>query len=283
MTNYEPLREMDKFTEDMFNRIIAFQEHEHPAWNTQLPFAERIKGLPLHYLIFSNPDRDPQRFGPTVAAFYPLREELQKIAAYVRQLGAQPLVADVYAGNGFLGSLLAREGVRVTGLTPPELKPNQIEQFYDADCYRYTDTPLEALAFDAALVSWPPSGHNPTPALLARQPKLLVYIFTEHRDESSGRRQTGSDDMFDALADDYALLDEWAVTRPKDLMHEIWPDMTPSIEETRTVRIYARRDLQLQPVGKLPPATPYDWEQELHMALLALQAKQELQARGFPA
>ena len=54
---YEKLRDMEFFSEDMFNRIIEFQERLHPAWNSALPFAERIKGLPLHALVFSNPDR----------------------------------------------------------------------------------------------------------------------------------------------------------------------------------------------------------------------------------
>ena len=75
------------------------------------------------------------------------------------------------------------------------------------------------------------------------------------------------------------------MTRPKDLLHEIWPDMTPSIEETREVRVYVRQDLDPAPLpaANLPPAKPYDWETELHMALLALEAKREIQARGFPA
>lgn len=284
MTKYEALREMGNFTQEMFNRIIAFQEREHAAWNEELPFATRIADLPLHYLIFSHPGRDPQHFGPTVAAYYPLREELQKLAHYVTQLGNQPIVADIHPGNGFIGSLLAREGVVVVGVPEEGRKPNQITSFFDAECYRFVDTPLTRMEFDAALVSWPPAGHNPTPALVARRPKLITYVLSEHRDDTSGQRVTGHDEMFEALADDYRLLDQWRVVRPKDLLHDIWPDMTPSLEETREVRVYVRKDLDQAPapVTTLPPVAPYDWEKELHMALLALEAKREMQARGIP-
>ena len=51
MTDFEPLRDMGTFTEDMFNRIISFQEKQHPAWNAELGFEQRILGLPLHYFI----------------------------------------------------------------------------------------------------------------------------------------------------------------------------------------------------------------------------------------
>jgi len=289
MTNssndFEPLREMGAFTEDMFNRIIAFQEKEHPAWKTDLPFEQRIAGLPLHNLIFSNPDRDPATSGPTVAAFYPLREELQKIAHYAAHYvtGRTPVLCDLFPGNGFVGSLLGREGLDVIGCTRDDQKPSQIEAFFDDQCFRYSDTVLADLAFDAALVSWPPAGANPTPALLACQPKLIVYIYTEHQDESTTAPQTGSAEMFDGLDEYYRELDSWTVQRPKDLLHEIWPDMTPSIEEARQVRVFVDRSLpEITIPQALPPAQAYDWEKDLHMALLALQAKQQLQARGFP-
>jgi hypothetical protein len=279
MTNYEPLREMGAFTEDMFNRIIAFQEHEHPAWKTELPFDERIKGLPLHNLIFSTPDRDPAQFGPTVAPYYPLREEMQKLAFYLGQLGTDICVADVYPGNGFVGSLLAREGIKVKGLPQPGQKPNQIAEFFDAEHYAYLDGNQAPQHFDAAFISWPPADVNPTPQWTEQNTPLLVYVYTEHVDEDNGRRQTGSDHMFEGL-DGYQLVDQWTVLRPKDLLHEIWPDMTPSIEEERHVRIYSKEPLA--PAVSLPPTTPYDWEKDLHMALLALQAKREVEARGFP-
>lgn len=285
MTDFEPLREMASFTEDMFNRIIAFQEKEHAAWNTELPFDERIKGLPLHNLIFSNPDRDPEKFRATVAAFYPLREEMQKIVHYLKQLAALPVVVDAYPGNGFVGSLLGREGVGVVGRQDEGALslPNQIASFYDPAHFCYSSELLAQLHADAALIAWPPSGHNPTAEFVAQQIPLLIYIYTDHIDETSQVRQTGSEAMLPTADDGYRLIDSWQVERPQDILHEIWPDMTPSIAETRRVKLYAHSSVaDLSPAQSLPPATPYDWEQDLHMALLARQAKREIEARGIP-
>lgn len=283
MTNFEALREMGAFTEDMFNRIIAFQEKEHPAWNPELSFAQRISGLPLHNLIFSNPDRDPNKFGPTVAAYYPLREEIQKIADYIKRVSDRPLLCDLFPGNGFIGSLIGREGVEVIGLRQPEVKPNQITAFHDDACFTYSEHLPGQLKCDAVLASWPPSGVNPGSLFLDCKPKMAVYIFTDHIDPSSGLRQTGSDDMMAELAEHYREIDTWTVERPQDLLHDIWPDMTPSIEEIRQVHIFQHNSLApLPPLEKLPPSQPYDWEKDLNMALLARQAKREIEARGFP-
>ena len=272
---------METFTNEMFNRIIAFQEKEHAAWNQQLDFATRIEGLPLHNLIFSNPDRDPEKYGPTVAAYYPLHEEMYKLAAYASQISQQPVVIDWYPGNGFIGSLLAREGVSVKGIKDNNIKENQITAFYDADCYEFNTREQIQIPCDMVLASWIPSQQNPTIDILQLAPKLIVYIYTEHVDANSGQRQTGSDDMFDALQYDYHLVDSWSITRPKDLLHEIWPDMTPSIEETRITKIYAANSIALEKITIKDDMPPYDWEKELNMALLALEAKQDLRARGI--
>ena len=282
---YEPLRNMESFTEDMFNRIIDFQEKTHHAWNQNLSFDARIKNLPLHNLIFSNPDRDPTKFSATVAPFYPLREELQKIAFYVKQLSDKPIVCDYFPGNGFIGSLLAREGVDVFGFQGREedILPNQIESFFDAEHFSFQNKPLAQLQFDAALIAWPPSDTNPSEALASRNTKLIIYVFTNHVDQNTDQRQTGSEAMLTTLGKDYHLIDSWDVVRPKDILHEVWPDMTPSIEETRHVHIYLHNSVDdLQPANTLPPQQGYDWEKDLHMALLALEAKREVMARGLP-
>jgi hypothetical protein len=306
-TNFEPLREMESFTRDMFNRIIAFQEKEHHAWNNNLSFDARIKGLPLHNLIFSNPDRNPATHSATVAPYYPLREEMQKVAFYIHQLADNPVVCDIYPGNGFIGSLLAREiaagadsqtagadlqteAQKVIGLqnNQADTKPNQIESFFDAEHFAYRTEPFselnKELNIDAAFISWPPANSNPSTEQPLRETKLLIYVFTQHVDENSQQRQTGSNEMLTALADNYRLIDSWEVIRPKDILHDIWPDMTPSIAETRHVHIYAHNSVaDLQAAQALPPVQSYDWEKDLQMALLALQAKSEVQARGFPA
>jgi hypothetical protein len=233
---------MSTFTEDMFNRIIAFQEKEHPAWDNSLTFEERIKGLPLHNLIFSNPDRDPAVYGPTVAPYFPLREEIQKIAHYTKQVSqagsTNPEMCDLYPGNGFIGSLIGREGIHVTGIKRISDKPNQIESFADTHCYSYSNNPVD---------------------------------------------EQICNEMLATLSSDYRLLDQWESHRPKNILHDVWPDMTPSIAETRQVHIYAHSSAdKIKPIKSLPPSQPYDWEKDFQMALLALQAKREVQSRGFP-
>jgi hypothetical protein len=64
---FAALKDMESFTDAMFNRIVAFQEKIHPAWNSERSFDDRIKDLPLHALVFSNPDRDPAQFAHTIA------------------------------------------------------------------------------------------------------------------------------------------------------------------------------------------------------------------------
>ncbi|WP_455202783.1 hypothetical protein [Kaarinaea lacus] len=278
---FAPLKNMEQFTNDMFNRIIAFQEKDHPAWNENLAFSARIKGLPLHNLIFSNPDRDPKLYGPTIAAYYPLREEMQKLFAYAKQISDNPVVYDWYPGNGFIGSLLAREGLSVTGIKGNVEKDNQIKSFFDKDCYRFADRNNISESCDLILASWMPPQVNPTIELLPLNPRLIAYVYTEHRDESNNQRQTGTDDMFDTLDKDYILIDSWSFHRPLNLLHEIWPDMTPSIEETRITRVYAARDTTVKKIEVIKTESPYDWEQDLQMALLALEAKQQLRSRGM--
>ena len=288
---FEPLRQMESFTEDMFNRIIAFQEKQHPAWNESLSFDDRIKNLPLHYLVFSSADRDPYQYAATIAAYYPLHSEMQKLAYYINQISSNAKVCDLYCGNGFIGSLLAKEGVKVTGLRAYNKKPNQIGSFFDSHNYDFSNASLEdyqcerssTAPFDVVFASWMPSGVNPTPAIVAASPKLIIYVYTDHLNEQTGERHTGTEDMFASLPTTYQLIDEWSVTRPENLFHDIWPDLTPNFEETRITRIYASEAYhKLRLADSLPQTTPYDWEKELNMALLALKAKQEIRARGFP-
>ena len=280
---FEKLREMEGFSEAMFNRIVAFQEHLHPAWNAALPFAERIRDLPLHALIFSNPDRDPAVCAQTIAPFYPLREEMQRIAHCVRQVNSQPVVCDFHGRNGFLGSLLGREGVTVVGLNDPADKPNQIADFFDSAVYRRyeeAERPVD-FSFDVAFSAWMPAGVNRTPEMLQYRPKLMVYIHSDHMDESSGLPQTGTAEAYRELPEHYHLVASWSITRPRDVLHEVWPDLTPSIEEIRQVKIYADTPWHDIDVSEtLAPVEPYDWERELEMALTALEAKAHLRAQG---
>lgn len=281
--NFELLREMDSFSEEMLNRIIAFQTKEHAAWNSQLPFAQRIRELALHDLVFSHPQRDPKLCGPTIAHYAPRRDEMWRIAAYARAVASDPVVCELHARNGFLGSLIAGENVRVIGLRDPRAKPNQIADFYDPERYTlHSGTVAENTPdFDVAFSAWMPSGENHTPALLARRPKLIVYVYTEHVDPISLQAQTGTAEAFTQLSDEYKLIDQWQDARPADFFKEVWPDLTGNLAETRITRVYARTEFHdLAPITATIPLAHYDWEKDLQMATLALEAKRFLKQRG---
>lgn len=281
---FNKLREMEEFTDELFNRIFAFQEKTHPAWDPSQPFAERIKGLPLHSLIFSNPDRDPEKNGPTIAHYYPLREENKALVYYARHVAENPTILDVHARNGFVGSLLAREGAKVIGLRDPDEKPNQIADFYDPESYELREGKLADVDFpvDVAFSAWMPTGENFTPDIIKLKPTMIIFIYTEHVNEHSKLWQTGCEAAFNDLPDNYHIIDEWSIARPENLLQEAWPDLSASIEETRHVRIYADKS-----VGEIPQyapeemAKPYDWEEDLELALLAIEAKQHLRSRGI--
>ncbi len=281
---FEKLRDMEAFTEGLMNRIFAFQEKQHPAWDESKPFPQRIGGIPLHNLMFSNPDRDPKLLGPTIAHYYPLREENRALVYYAQQVAGDPVVLDVHARNGFIGSLLAREGVRVVGLRDPLEKPNQIANFYDPTCYDMREGTVADVDFpiDVAFSAWMPSGKNFTPDIVRLKPKLIIYVYTEHVNVYSKLWQTGCEAAFNDLPDNYRIIDEWSIARPENLLQEAWPDLSASIEETRYVRVFADRSVaEIPQYAPERMAEPYDWEAELEMALLTIEAKQHLRSRGI--
>jgi hypothetical protein len=277
-----PLRDMETSTDEMFNRIVAFQERNHLAWDDKAPFGDRIKDLPLHYLVFSNPDRDPTQYAHTVAPYYPLREELRTIAYCARQVTQDPVILDVHGGNGFVGSLLAREGVAVVGLRDSSAKPNQIQNFFDPDFYQMREQTLAQVdvPFDVAFSSWMPAGVNVTPELIKRRPKLIVFVYCENRDQN-GQPINGTDAAFEELPDNYQIVAEWSITRPENVFHNVWPDLTPSPEMTRKTVIYADTPYHDIDVKGAQPATAYDWEKELNLALLAIEGMQILKEQGI--
>ncbi len=281
---FNKLRDMEEFTDELFNRIFTFQEKTHPAWDPAQPFAERIKGIPLHNLIFSNPDRDPETSGPTIAHYYPLREENKALVYYAKHVADTPTILDVHARNGFVGSLLAREGGRVIGLRDPNEKANQIADFYDPESYEMRQGKLADVDFpvDVAFSAWMPTGQNFTPDIIKLKPKMIIFIYTEHVNEHSKLWQTGSEAAFNDLPDDYRIIDEWSIARPENMLQEAWPDLSACIEETRHVRIYAHQSVaEISQYAPEEMAKPYDWEEDLELALLAIEAKDHLRSRGI--
>ncbi len=284
--NFDLLRDMESFTQTMFNNIISFQEKEHLAWNQALTFADRIKDLPLHYLVFSNADRDPEKCGPTIAHYYPLRRELQTIAEYCKKTSKIPVVIDAHARNGFIGSLLAREGLNVIGLRDNEDKPNQITHFFDESCYNMRDINLNQIDFpvDVIFSSWMPNGTDITDDIIRLKPKLIVYVYTEHtNNQETAINQTGVEGAFgENLPDNYQEIDHWEITRKENMFSDIWPDLTANIEEIRKVKIIADQafhDLKIKPSE---PDHKYDWENDLLMIETAIEAKNQLRLRGLP-
>ncbi|MBL1433283.1 MAG: hypothetical protein COB94_007560 [Gammaproteobacteria bacterium] len=281
--DFERLKQMGPFSDAMLNRIIAFQEKQHPAWDESASFDERIKDLPLHALVFSNPDRNPETHRHTVAPFYPLRSELRRIAAFIKKLNVtHPRTVEFECGNGFVGSLLGREGVKVEGLRGKDYKPNQLESFYDPEVFALIedDDDFIETGVDVALSVWMPSSVNLTPTMLATKPKLVIYMYTDH--EHEGVSQTGLPEAFTDLPANYKLIEDWSITRPADLFHEIWADLTPSMEEIRHTRIYASTDyFDIAVDDDEEELECYDWEKELEMALLGHEAKRFLHAKGI--
>ncbi len=281
---FNKLREMEPFTDELFNRIFAFQEKSHSAWDSGKAFAERIKGIPLHNLIFSNPDRDPETSGPTIAHYYPLREENKALVYYAKHVASHPNILDIHGRNGFVGSLLAREGVKVIGLRDPAEKPNQIADFYDPECYELRQGKLNDIDFpvDVAFSAWMPTGQNFTPDIIKLKPKMIIFIYTEHINEHSTLWQTGCEEAFNNLPGHYRVIDEWSIARPENMLQEAWPDLSANIEETRHVRIFV--DESVAEIPQYAPeemANPYDWEEDLELALLAIEAKDHLRSRGI--
>ena len=278
--DFEKLKKMGSFSDAMLNRIISFQEKQHSAWDESASFSERIKDLPLHALVFSNPDRNPETHRHTIAPFYPLRSELRRIAAFIKKLGDNTRTVEFECGNGFVGSLLGREGIKVEGARGDSYKPNQLESFYDPEVFSFINSvsDLNDGGVDVALSIWMPSGVNLTPSMLLAKPKLVIYMYSDH--EHEGLAQTGVPEAFNDLPANYKLIEEWSITRPADLFHEIWPDLTPSMEETRHTRLYASTDYFDIVVDDEENVEGYDWEKELEMALLGHEAKQFLHAKG---
>jgi SAM-dependent methyltransferase len=240
-----------------------FQAHRHTAWDESVSFGDRISDLPLYALEFNNPDRDGDRQGPTVAHYSPARREIVALAKLCRALGQNVAVLDVGCGNGFIGSLLAREGVRVIGIDDDSWKPPQIATFFDADTYeRRAPCSLGQFAepFDVALCSWMVPGTNLTRAILTRRPSLVIHVYSSDRHED-GSITTGSAEAYDCPPD-YAPIGRWTVVTPHNFFAKLgFPTGTP--RKTRLVEAWRRQDVQdleLKPPELL--SEEYSWQIE---------------------
>lgn len=255
-----------RFAIDMLTGISAFQLHQSPAWDEARTFDERIGRLPLYALEFNNHDRDNKRHGPTIAHFAPDRREMIALANTIRSIGSSPRVLDIGCGNGFIGSLLAREGVSVTGIDDHSWRQPQIAHFYDPQLYSLrAPQSLEDFNdhFDVAFCSWMLPDSNLTPLLVARKPALIIHIYTPHL-EGSGRRQTGTDAAY-MCPEGYRRLGAWATLTPENFFWDILPDPIRKIADTRIVETWCRDDVEdaiLSQPTELETANPYHWDAE---------------------
>ncbi len=229
---------------EMLKSIIAFQKHKHPAWDDSIPFHSRIERLPLYSLEFNNPDRNSLEFGPTISHFPPRKSEMRAIALMCNNIGPDAQILDIGCGNGFLGSLLAREGLRVTGIDDLSWKPPQIPKFYDQDCYEFI-TPLSfknfRKDFDVAFCSWMIPGINLTKEIIARNPSLIIHFYSKHI-QNDGCQETGLKEAFICPAG-YQIVGGWKAETPGDFFSGIDKQLSSKPTKVRYVEIWRREDV----------------------------------------
>lgn len=254
------------FIRSMLEQIDEFQYRRHLAWNERAPFGERIERLPLYFLEFNNHDRDKSRHGPTIAHYSPARRELRALARFCQSLVPHPTVLDVGCGNGFIGSLLAREGVRVIGIDDYSWPPPQIGRFSDADRYElHAPCSLAdyTAGYDIALCSWMVPGGNLTEAILANYPSAVIHIFSTDR-YRDGKLITGTEAAY-RCPEDYKVAGGWDVSMPADYFAAIVPELMRmhNLPKKRSVEVWVRKDLSGVPLEMPQPLMDeYAWQKE---------------------
>ncbi len=254
--------------ESLQRRIVSFEAYQHPAWDPAQPFTNRIQGLPLFFLEFIHHARIAGSQSTTITHYVPCRNEFRALADIICSYGRDLTVCDIGCGNGFLGSLLAREGVAGFGIDDRSYVQPQIAHFYDQDCYSVVETALQDLSveFDVAFCAWMNEGSNLTPQITARNPVLIVHIFSRDQ-HPDGTFTTGTIDAF-KCPENYRFLTGWQTIVPEDyflVLGKEGIDLTlyGNPRRNRSLCVYLRHD-----VDTLPPASPgdyserYDWDLE---------------------
>lgn len=255
-----------EFLDSMLEGIIAFQQYRHPAWNETSPFEERISRLPLYALEFNHPDRDAKLHGPTIAHYAPDQREIAALAQTIGSIGSCLCVLDVGCGNGFVGSLLAREGVPVVGIDDHSWHQPQIPRFHDPGVYQLR-APLSLEDFneevDVTFCSWMVPGSNLTKLLVGCHPKLIIQVYSPDC-ERGGLRETGTNDAY-ILPDGYMRLGAWAACTPENFISHAIPGIPPKYQTVRIVEIWSRKDMSAARVyapTESESTDPYYWDSE---------------------
>lgn len=249
--------------ERILQNILQFQSMNHSAWDPEEEFSVRIKDLPLYYLEFNHPRRNQATQSVTVTHYVPCRREMMALSQIVRAFNQDFRICDVGCGNGFLGSLLAREGLNVFGIDDRSYKQPQISSFYDRKCYEILETSLSdpKISFDGAFCSWMTPGTNLTPEIIAKKPYLIIHVFSPDR-QSNGSPTTGVPEAY-VYPVRYKLIAGWVSKVPRDYFLPLNSNLSGNLRKTRVVCVYAHVDLN--PIARIHPfdfVGTYDWDIE---------------------
>ena len=248
-------------------RIVSFEQKTHPAWDVRKRFNIRIKDMPLYFLLVNHFEKDNKVQSVTVTHYVPCRSEMMALAEIVKFYGNDLQTCDIGCGNGFLGSLLAREGLNVLGIDDRLHSQPQIPIFMDEDCYSFKERKLQDpdVTFDVGFCSWMNSKLNLTSQILEKNPMMIIHIFSSDR-QNDGTPTTGVPDAY-YPPDNYQFLIGWETILPSDFFKPI-RDMThlqliENQEWINLVFVYVRKDLKLiQPNTPLDFKGHYDWDIE---------------------
>jgi len=258
---------IEKYVQLTKNNICQFEKKNHPAWKQSEKFTNRINNLPLYWLEFNHPGKNEKTQSVTVTHYVPCRTEIMVLSKIIKSFNKDFKVCDIGCGNGFLGSLLAREGVKVFGIDDRSYNQPQIKSFLDKECYKIIETSLSDLKipFDVAFCSWMTPGTNLMPQIIAKKPSLIIHVFSPDR-QRNGTPTTGTQEA-NKCTSDYRLIVGWRTVFPKDYfipLNEIYGlKFTENVQKIRIVNIFAHKKLKLiDCISDLDITSFYDWDVE---------------------
>jgi len=251
----------------ILNNIIQFEQKAHPAWNPKESFSTRIQQLPLYFLEVNHHSKDKRTQSVTVTHYVPCRAEMKALAEIISSCGKDLRVCDIGCGNGFLGSLLAREGVEIFGIDNRSYNQSQISSFHDENCYIVIETALEnpEITFDIGFCSWMTPNANLTPEILSKNPLMIIHVFSPHR-QSNGTPTTGKREAY-IRPRHFKYLVGWRTVLPRDYFRPIGKklnlNLAGNLETIKAVIVYIHEELGLiQAPTPLDFQASYDWDEE---------------------
>lgn len=249
------------------SRIVEFDKKNHPAWDDRLDFASRITNLPLYFLEFNHHEKDNKTQSITITHYVPCKSEIIALSKIIKSFKDDFLVCDIGCGNGFIGSLLAREKVNIYGIDDRSYKQPQIYNFYDNQCYKVYKSSIsdKETQFDVAFCSWMSPGLNLTPLIVEKNPKIIIHIFSPDR-QHDGTLTTGTPESYLPLPN-YNFHVGWNSFMPNDFFSPIREqtglELAANPQKLAAVVVYTHKDLIT--TDKILPSDifkHYDWDLE---------------------